>query len=298
MAAGWQDPVEAFFQLVEGIARTIPGIGRTERVPGDFALRIWPAAGGEPGTLFLHNLYRETAQQSPEARAHRAHHYLASFAQAVGGGETAWQPARARLLPAIRHVDFVQSTRVAAPSGDAPRILNRPFVAGVAECAVIDDEATMSYATEADAARWQVPFDAVFAEARQNLWHRAYAGIEPVARGPYTLLHVAAKDDYESSRAVLPGWLASFAPHVQGTPICAFPERSVLFVTGDGNPMAVAHLLALAQHHFTTSPRSISPLPYVALPDGRLVPLQLHPSHPSAPTLMQATQQFAARLPM
>ena len=152
-------------------------------------------------------------------------------------------------------------------------------------------------ATDADLGRWAVPEAAVFAEARQNLQARAWQGIEPLARGAYTLLQIASKDDYESSRAALPGWLASFAPHVQGVPICAFPERSALFVTGDGNPAAIAHLLALAHHGFTTSSRAISPLAYYAIADGRLVPLQLPPGHPVAGALAQAQRLFAERLP-
>ena len=185
----------------------------------------------------------------------------------------------------------------AEPGRTTPRVLHRPFVPGVMECAVLDDPSSMSYATDADLGRWAVPEAAVFAEARQNLQARAWQGIEPLARGAYTLLQIASKDDYESSRAALPGWLASFAPHVQGVPICAFPERSALFVTGDGNPAAIAHLLALAHHGFTTSSRAISPLAYYAIADGRLVPLQLPPGHPVAGALAQAQRLFAERLP-
>lgn len=299
MNGGWRDPVDDFFALVEGIARTIPTITRTERVPGDLALRIWTDRGGDPATFFLHNLFRESAGQPPAARDHRVRHYLASFAQAMqGDGAAEWPAARPRLLPAIRHVEFVLHARAPAePGRTTPRVLHRPFVPGVMECAVLDDPSSMSYATDADLGRWAVPEAAVFAEARQNLQARAWQGIEPLARGAYTLLQIASKDDYESSRAALPGWLASFAPHVQGIPICAFPERSALFVTGDGNPAAIAHLLALAHHGFTTSSRAISPLAYYAIADGRLVPLQLPPGHPVAGALAQAQRLFAERLP-
>lgn len=299
MSQGFRDPVEEFFALVEGLARSIPAITRTARAPGDFALLVWTPASGDPATFFLHNLFRETSAQPPDARAHRVRHYLASFVQAMqGGGAGEWPAARPRLLPAIRHVELVANAHAAAtPGAPRPRVLHRPFVPGVMECAVLDDPTSMAYATEADLGRWGVPEAVVFAEARENLRPRAWEGIEPLARGPYTLLQISSRDDYESSRAALPGWLASFAPHVRGVPICAFPERSALFVTGDGDPAAIAHLLALASHGFTTSSRGISPLPYHAIADGRLVPLQLPPGHPVAGALAQAERLFAARLP-
>lgn len=295
MSIGWSDPVLEFVELVEAIARQIPAIRRTERVPGELALRVF-VGPGDPATFFLHNLFHETRLMPPDAQAHRIHHYLASFAQALAvEGAASWATARPRLLPAVRHVELVANA--AAGVGGPKGLVHRPFVDGVAECVVIDDEASMAYATTTDLSRWGVDDRTAIEQARHNLAARAYHGIEPVTRSPYLLLQVASRDDYESSRAVLPGWLASFAAHVGGTPVCAFPERSTLFVTVAENPAALAHLLALAHHHFTSSTRSISPLPYVALPDGRLTPLVLPHGHPSAASVAHAARAFASRLP-
>lgn len=295
MSPGWNDPVLEFVELVEAIARSVPTIRRTERVPGELALRVF-VGPGDPATFFLHNLFHETRPMPPDARAHRVHHYLAAFAQALAvDGAASWATARARLLPVVRHVELVANA--AAGVGGPAGLVHRPFVDGVAECVVIDDEASMAYATTTDLSRWGVDARTAIDQARHNLAGRAYQGIEPVTRAPYLLLQVASRDDYESSRAVLPGWLASFAVHVGGTPVCAFPDRSTLFVTLAEDPAAVAHLLALAHHHFTGSTRSISPLPYVALADGRLTPLVLPHGHPSAPSLAHATRAFASRLP-
>ncbi|HVJ92831.1 MAG TPA: hypothetical protein VM580_23685 [Labilithrix sp.] len=65
-------------------------------------------------------------------------------------------------------------------------------------------------------------------------------------------------EDYESSRLLVPGWLASFRGKVEGAPIAIVPHRSKLMVGGSARPEMITRLLEIAEREFSASPRSIS----------------------------------------
>jgi hypothetical protein len=101
------------------------------------------------------------------------------------------------------------------------------------------------------------------------------------ASAPYPIWHVVRNDSYESSRLVLPGFLASFRDKVAGNPIAIVPHRSLLVISGDGHSEAVARLAHMTESEFDASPRAISPAVYGLNAAGDVVPLALPNDHPS-----------------
>ena len=98
----------------------------------------------------------------------------------------------------------------------------------------------------------------------------------------FALWHVAKDDSYESSRLLVPGWLAGLASRVSGRPVAIVPSRSQLIVGGDGNEACLRALLEAAHREFMASPRSISPALYTVGDGGTVVPLVLPAGHPLA----------------
>src|SRR6185369_15379006 len=101
-------------------------------------------------------------------------------------------------------------------------------------------------------------------------------------RVDYPLWHVARDDSYESSRLLLPAWLASFAGKVKGKPVAVVPHRSCVVVGGDGDHACLRRLIEFARREYEASPRAISPALYTVDAGGALAPLVLPGDHPLA----------------
>ena len=137
----------------------------------------------------------------------------------------------------------------------------------------------MQYVTPSQMEGWGATVDQLFEAARANI-AAAADHVERYDDGPAIVWHVAANDDYESSRLLVPGWLAGFAGKVDGTPIAAIPQRSMLLVAGAGDPRAVERLLASTEAEFKASTRRLSPALYTVGEGDRVVPLVLPREHP------------------
>jgi hypothetical protein len=93
------------------------------------------------------------------------------------------------------------------------------------------------------------------------------------------LWHVSRDDSYESSRLLLPGWLASFATKVKGRPVAIAPHRSFVLVGGDGDEACLERLIETARREYEASPRNVSPGLYTVDAGGAVVPLVLAGDH-------------------
>ena len=132
-------------------------------------------------------------------------------------------------------------------------------------------------------AKWGVQASDVFAAAAENGQGNFVDDIEPFdPQAPYPIWHVARDDSYESSRILVPGWLASFADKVNGRPVAIVPHRSLLIVGGDGDERCLRRLIDSAKGEFEASPRRISPALYTVDHDGMVIPLALPVGHPLA----------------
>jgi hypothetical protein len=205
-------------------------------------------------------------------------HFLSVMSERPELPET-WEDAAEMLLPVLRPATFFQHG--VGPDEPGKQPVRRPFLPFLSEAIAIDHESAMAYAIADNLETWGVDAERAHARALENLERVAGEGIslyDPTA--PYRIWQVASGDAYESSRLLLPGWLASFRDRVEGRPLAAVPERSTLLVTGDGDPAAIERLVASADREFRAAPRSISPALYTVDDSGRVVPYELPAEHP------------------
>lgn len=268
------DPRALFRAEVEEIARSVAGIAAVTPVEEVFALDLTTSSGALH-RMFLDNHFVETREMSPDERRARI---VAALTGIDEQRALSWEEARKSLLPVIRGSTFgtiapsaLPSTMREAPADDSSP-LRRPFVPFVDLLAVVDQPANMLYVTAASAKEWGVTVDEIFDAALATFAERASpdARLYDDENGP--LFVVATNDSYESSRVLIPGWLASFRGKVEGDPIAIVPQREMLFVGGSARPEMIARLVAMAEREFSSSPRNISPALYTVDGAGRVVP--------------------------
>ena len=270
-------PEEHFRDEVVSIASQAPFIESAVADPEAYAVDL-VYADGEQMKCFLGNLYAETRDVPPEERQLRVMHFLAVMADRPELPES-WEDAAPMLMPVIRPATFFNHGVGPEEHGKQP--VRRSFAPFLCEAVAIDHESAMAYAIVDNLERWGVSAEEAFRTARENLARMADQGVEiydPSA--PYRMWHVSSGDAYESSRMLVPGWLAGFRDKVEGRPVAAIPERSTLLVVGDAEPAALERLQASADREFRAAPRSISPALYTVDDDGAVVPLRVPPGHP------------------
>lgn len=269
-------PEGHFTALAERILRATPGVTAVRPLPEEFAIDY--EFGGHPSKLFLHNTFVETRDMGPEERAARLRFVIAATQERDDAPE-AWEAAVERLVPLVRAATFTS----AIPEG-ARAIASKPLLPFTTALLGIDSDTSFRYATLDDLARWGVTFDEAFAAACSTLAaHHRDEHVESYDRdAPYPIWHVGFDDSYQSSRLLLPGWLASFEGRVKGRPIAAIPYNAALIVTGDGDERAVERLARTADNEFRASPRSISPALYTVDEEGRVVPFHVRADHAAA----------------
>jgi hypothetical protein len=272
-------PRELFAASVETAARALPSVTSVERTPEGFGILV--RLGGKEHTLFLDNLFEETRDLDPEERERRVARLLrAAFQRPPDPGAMSWADVRPKLAPLLRPA--TQFGGLPGLAADA-RPLSRPFAPFLLECVGIDSEDGIAYATPGLVSTWGVGAPEVFAAALEN--GRAYftEDVESYdAQAPYPIFYVARDDSYESSRILVPGWLASFADKVVGKPVAIVPHRGLVIVGGDGDNGCLRRLIDAGKAEFEASPRRISPALYTVDGDGKVVPLTLPAGHPLA----------------
>lgn len=260
-----------FREYVAAVAEELPFIDSVSEAPaGELALEL--EAGGEPWTLFLDNLYKETRELSLEARLERCVFFLSSLADR-DEQPSSWYDASRQVLPLLRAASAVR----AAGRG----IVWRPIAPGLVACVGLDLPRSITYVGQSQLDSWQVGEEELFRVAERNLAERVHP--EEIQdrdpESPYPIFTVDSEDDYQSSRLLLPGWLAGFRGHVEGDPVAAVPERGQLVVAGADNDLAIERLLDLAEREYDASPRRISPALYTVDEHDRVVPFEpeVHP---------------------
>jgi hypothetical protein len=267
---------ELFTVEVETALGALPFVGRVTRQP-EFSLAI--ESGGSTRRMFLANIFGETRDLSPADRAERIRRFVAIIAEPKDD-DPSWSEVGERLVPVLRG-----ATGFIRTGADAPlQPIRRRFVPFLIECVGLDSEHSFSFVNPKMLAKWSVDAGAVFAAAREN-GARCF-GDGDVARHPSegssAVWRVARDDSYETSRLILPGWLAGFAGKVTGRPVAIAPSRSTLMVGGDGDEGCLRQLVETARREFEAAPRRISPALYTVDDGGAVVPLVLPADHPLA----------------
>jgi hypothetical protein len=266
------DPRDDFLAEAARIVSEIPSATAVRADHEEFAVRF--EANGRETVLYLRNIYEETQEHAPEGRAERLRRAVASFVDQPRDAEDRKEAAAQRLIPVLRASSYL---------GGAPQlILSRPFLPCLVEALVIDLDASMSYLMPANLAEWGWNEAETFENARRFL--ASCLGDDDVGpydpEAPYPIWHVATDDDYEPSRLLVPGWLASFEGKVKGKPIAAVPGHRMLVVTGDGDDRAIGRLLTLADAEYRAMTRRISPALYTVDDTGKVVPYLPAREHP------------------
>jgi hypothetical protein len=268
VATAPQTPQDLFAAEVEAVLRSAPEVTSVERLANDFGFSI--TRGGESSDVFLGNIFAETRDVPPEERAAKVRFFIQSI---VGRDEVPdWEEAKARLVPLLRGATYLPETG---------HFVGRPALPFLVECVGIDFDGSFGYANGDHVRQWSVTSEELFRVAEENAArYFADSDIESYdERAPYPIWHVARDDSYQSSRLLLPGWLASFRGRVNGTPVAIVPDRSTLIVGGDADEACLRRLIEIAQKEFGASTRHISTGLYTVSADGSVTPFVLPPGH-------------------
>jgi hypothetical protein len=286
---------ELFSAEVAAAMRALPAVASVAERPQQFALGVGMSDGET--TVFLGNIFSETRDLPPSERAARIAHFVGAFGERQTR-DLDWDEARPRLMPLLRSSTLYASV----PQTEKTRPLRRPFAPFLIECLAVDSDRSYITVNARMTAGWGADDAAVFAAARENA---ARSFVDEDVRiydpdAPFPLWHVAKNDSYESSRLLIPGWLASFSGKVSGRPVAIVPHRSLVLVGGDGDPACLARLGQTACREYEASTRRISPALYTVGGAGAVVPLVLPGDHPLANDVALghaslATAEYAAQ---
>jgi hypothetical protein len=268
-----QTPERSFIAQFVELARQNHLVERVEELQeGGLPVKLWLRGGGEH-TVFLNNTFMETRDDAPEEKLRRLGMLLASVGEAMG--QPTWEEAAPNLVPLLRVATF------GASSLTAP-LVSRAF----APCLRVflgRDSASSTAIVSHDALKeWQQSEEAALDRAIDNFSKHVASGIDVQpyeADAPYPIWHVTRDDSYEASRLALPGYLAKFRGKVNGTPIAVVPHRTLVLISGDGDPRAITRLAQTAEAEFNASPRSVSAGIYTLSDDDAVVPLHLPRAH-------------------
>ncbi|GIF12150.1 hypothetical protein [Actinoplanes teichomyceticus] len=246
--------------------------------PDEFAIAIYRTGSAGPAHLYLANIFRETAGVTTAERRER----LAKLVRIMAAPppQDTWETVRPKLRPVLRPVTFGS----AGPPGMRPPI-SRAALPYLKELVVVDQPDAMAYVVPDRVDEWGVTVEEVFATARDNLAEMARASLEQPWPGGQPLISMLDDGDaYFTSLLLAPGWLAEVGERLGG-PVLAFaPDNNTLLLCP--LPRITAEpFYALAGQHFKEAPRSLSPVGYVAGPQGRTIayaPPAGHPHHLSA----------------
>jgi hypothetical protein len=260
------DPRELFAAEVESFIRSLPNVKKVMRATDAFAFEV-TRASGSTAVMFLDNAFAESREMSPEQRFEK----IAMFFGLVGSEEPVetWEEAREMFVPVIRGATYGIGSWTKEPGATS---LRRPFLPYLDQQVAIDRPTAMRFVGRSHVQRWSVKEHEVFeaAAARVPLLAGASVELYDDVHGPLWI--VTSNDSYESSRLLVPGWLASFRGRVEGNPIAIIPERATLMIGGDARPEMIERLLDKADREFAASNRRLSPALYAANNDGAVVP--------------------------
>jgi hypothetical protein len=272
-----ESPRDIFRAEVEAILADMPEVTSVTRRPNEFVLDV--LAKGTEHAIFLENTFHETREMSPEARAQRIRRVLSALGS--DASEAGWAEVKSRIVPVLR----ASTLFLGAIEAEEKMPLTRPFLPFVVETLAIDSPDSLQFVVPSSLEDWGVDAEALFAVARENAvgYFGRNDGVDIYdASAPYPLWHVSADDDYEPSRLLVPGWLASFRGKVSGRPVAILPERATLLIGGDGDERCLKRLIEMAERECAASRRSISPALYTVDDAGSVVPLVLAEGHPLA----------------
>ncbi len=242
----------------------------------EFALTV-----GDDRVLFLRNLFHETTDLSADERNARIDRFI-TIMLAPDEPERGWDDIRESLRPVLRGSTY------GLGSDDMPEPLARNAFPFVNEMVAIDREDTRIIVTVADAEKWGVPTEEIFAQARANLAATmADAELEPRA----IIRFVDDGSSYFASYPLIPEWFAALAtPDFR--PVVFIPDVDTLLVVPD-DPDILASIFEMVQEQYLEATRPLSPQGYTLDASGNIIPFDQAISHPAWPAGQTAAAGLA-----
>jgi hypothetical protein len=286
-------PRDRFARQVMAAARA-QGVAEVRYDPARFAVVFRVHPGGDNGTIYLANVFRECEGADAEERRGR----IASLVSSLVAPEdqlAAWPVVRSALRPVLRVVTYALETN----RGNLGP-LTRPVFPFVQEMVVVDQPTSMTYVTHDRAQAWGVPVAEVFETARDNLERLAGPPPGPGTSSSGTLLRLIEDgESYFVSRLLLDGWLSGLAARVGGRPVAFIPDHNTLLVVPDA-PESLATLLGHVEKVYGDAVRPISPQAYTVDPYGKVVPYPMVEGHPAVAAvhrseLILATSEYGSQ---
>jgi hypothetical protein len=260
------DGRELLMREAEAVLRADPGNDSVTRLTDDLGFAL--ERGGSKRHVYLHNLFAETRDMSPEARRGRVLFFLQSLTE-DGTDDEGWDEVQPRLRVVVRA--STANVLVVPEKAELNLPTAKPFLPELNLLVAIDRPTSMAYVGQSHLETWAVPVEEIFGAAQRNL--SAFStGTEVYDRSHGTVLTLAEGDDYAASRLCIPGWLAGLRGQVEGRPLAIVPERSTVLVGGDANPELIRWLAETAQREYQAAPRAISPAVYTVDDAGAVVP--------------------------
>jgi hypothetical protein len=224
-------------------------------------------AGHGEEAIYVQSLFAEISELSPDERASRLEFFIDA---ALGDEEISWAEARPQVLPVPRPDMFCA---VLLPTKKlAPLPLQRTFLPQVSELVAIDRASSFSFISAHTLTKWGVSEAVVWERARENAKALGETELVVYLEEHGGIQTLPGEDIHAATRLLLPGCWAAWSGKVVGRPLVIVPDRSTLFLAGDGDNEAVRWMAETAQREWQAAPRAFSPVVYTADASGAVVP--------------------------
>ncbi|AHH21060.1 hypothetical protein NONO_c62900 [Nocardia nova SH22a] len=231
--------------------------------------------------LFLGNLFQETEGLTDEERDARIDRFVTAILSSVAP-ESSWDEAQAALRPILRPVTY------GLGAGDMLEPLVRQAFPFINEMVAIDREDTRAIVTGADAEKWGVSAEDVFARARENL----AATMAPAELEPRSLIRfVDDGSGYFASYPLIPEWFAALVSS-ETRPVVFIPDVDTLLLVPD-DPEILDSIFEMVEEQYRDAPRPLSPQGYTIDDHGSVVPFDRAGPHPASPAARRAAAGLA-----
>ncbi|MBP2321194.1 uncharacterized protein YtpQ (UPF0354 family) [Kibdelosporangium banguiense] len=269
-ARSQRTPEEQFTDDFVATIDRLPGIARITKTDG-FGIEVRRAGETGSHSIFLGNLFAEVQHLSAGERREAVQQFVAAMFAQPDEPES-WEAAAPRLRPVLRTSSYAQAGQVGGIT-----VASRPSLRHLVEMLVIDHEHRMSLVNSDSLEQWGVTFDEAYQRGAQNLMVEG----THLARLDNGVLAVASEDTYESSRLVVPGWLAGLGEELGILPVAVVPSRDMMLIADGRDNAAVLWILEEGMKIFADHPRWLSPVPYKADEDGDIVAWRPEEGHPA-----------------
>ena len=247
--------------LAEDVTRHLQEKGLTEVEVRLDKSEVLVKSGESLTTLFLGNLFHEYSRAARTERAGMVERFLAGMFVDEHIPDD-YAAARPRLLPVVRRTadlgTYSLSTLLNAQANGMTdpkplRPAQRSLVGDLSVALVCDMPTSMAYITESHLQDWGLGFDAVLADAVDNLRGLPEHGGWAQAPGGCWLGQWG--DSYESSRILIPDLI-----HRLGIsdPVALVPFRDALYVTSASNATGLATIANATKAGLDEHPRWLS----------------------------------------